>query len=37
MKIDLTEKYMNYLLASIISFYSTIIVVIVLGYFSPEI
>ena len=35
MKIDLTEKYMNYLLGSIISFYSTIIVVIVLGCFFP--
>ena len=35
MKIDLIEKYMNFLLGSIISFYSTIIVVIVLGCFFP--
>ena len=35
MKIDLIEKYMNFLLGSIISFYSTIIVIIVLGYFFP--
>lgn len=32
---DLIEKYMNILLGSIISFYSTIIVVIVLGCFFP--
>jgi len=35
MKIDLIEKYMNFLLGSIISFYSTIIIVIVLGCFFP--
>ena len=35
MKMDLIEKYMNILLGSIISFYSTIIVVIVLGCFFP--
>lgn len=35
MKIELIEKCMNFLLGSIISFYSTIIVVIVLGYFFP--
>ena len=32
---DLIEKYMNLLLGSIISFYLTIIVIIVLGYFFP--
>ncbi len=35
MKMNLIEKYMNILLGSIISFYSTIIVVIVLGCFFP--
>jgi len=37
MKIDLIEKCMNFLLGSIISFYSAIIVVIVLGDFFPDI
>ena len=35
MKIDLIEKCMYFLLGSIITFYSTIIVVIVLGCFFP--